>query len=437
MSLLANYPFFFDSPEYVNLSQLPYGEALYLAHPLVHPVSMLLWRVSYLIFGSSVAVLSLVSAAFWIMGAVFAARCVARERRWVVYAICLLLPLPWLIMTNVVVDAVSSSLLMCGVALLWKRRDTVRVAASTVLFGLSVLNYLGMAIWLPVPMALILFDSKLTTAEKVKKMTIVLGGVGIVMGGLLITFSATNFVGSQGGQAISMLSLTGFLVALYHSFTTFIANYTWVSVVVVLGYAITWLRKRDWEKLLIMVGIAGMYVVSLLPWHSGPYGRLGVFLVYPLAWLYSHLNKYLRILAIALILPSFFMTVAAYQETPLPILQQKLIERSECSGKQLVLSENQRPQLAGSYPQAQYIGSANWQIVRDEVVSDVDGGEVVCMSKQAIDYPYRQYEGQLPSPLVGRKGRNGFLFETLQTYKLVIMAEDPKHPELTLYAVSR
>ena len=103
---------------------------------------------------------------------------------------------------------------------------------------------------------------------------------------------------------------------------------------------------------------------------------------------------------------------------------------SDCEGKQLILSEIQRPQLAKEYPAAWYVGPNNWE----EIGRRVEGGEVECMSRQALDYPYRQYEGQLPYPLSGREGKRGFLTATIKAEGLQVAAEKPQHPELTLYS---
>lgn len=425
MSLLANYPFFFDSPEYVALSQMPIVDALYLVHPLAHPISMVMWRLAYLIFGSSVAALSLTSLIFWVMGVIFAAQCVSRDRRWVVYIVCILLPLPWLVMTNVLVDAVSMSLFVMGVASIWKQRRWNRIILSTIFFGLAMFNYLGMIAWIAIPIFTIWSDKKLILKEKIIRAIVIASSALIAIGALWIMGLLTNTVG---------IGLSSVPIAIYHAGVAFVANYTWVSIAVVFGFGVYWFIKKEWPHLLIMMGVGVIYCVSLVPWHSGPYGRLGVFLIFPLAYLYSMLPKWLSVLAIVLIVPSWFKIVSAYQATPLPILQQNLVETSDCSEKQLILSEIQRPQLSTIYPSAWYVGPANWQ----EIVNNIaDSKEEICISKQALDYPYRQYEGQLPYPLSGRIGSIGFLQEALTDTKIIVIKEDPTHTELTIYGVSR
>lgn len=424
MNFLASYPFFFDGPEYVLLSRLPIWEALQLAHPLPHPISMWLWRISYLVFGSSVTALSLVSGVFWVMGAMLAARCVAKNRRFMVYIVCLLLPLPWLVMTNVLVDAVSTSLFLGGVVLLWRRRNWTRVVGATILFSLSILNYLGMAIWLAIPMAIIELESKLRWKKRIAMMVVVLTSAGMGLGGLIMMGLWTTNIG------VGQIDVT---VALYHAGVAFVANYTWISVVVVFGFGITWIMRREWGKLGWMVGIGLIYVISLWPWHSGPYGRLGVFIIYPLTLLYTRLPKWTLILVIALILPSWLRVARSYQGVPLPVIQQELIDSSICRDKQLVFSEIQRPQLSLIYPSAWYAGPANWE----DVVVKINNGENICISQQALDYPYVQFEGQLPYPLSGRGGRRGFLSIALQEERVELVKTDPIHPELTIYQISR
>jgi len=424
MSLLANYPFFFDGSEYVALSRLPILESLRLAHPIAHPISMMLWRLAYLGLGSSITGLSLVSVIFWIMGMVLVARCVEKDRRVWVYVVCLFLPLPWLLMTNVLVDAVSTALFIGGVALLWRRRDWIRIMGATTLFGISILNYLGMAVWIAIPLAIIGFDRDLTGKKKMAMMGVVLSSLGIGLEGLRMMGLLTTKVG---------VGLSSIPVAMYHAGVAFVTNYTWVSAFLVVGFGISWLRKREWKKLLIMVGIGFIYTISLLPWHSGPYGRLGIFVVYPLAYLYSRLPKWIIVFVIVLVLPSWFKVVRAYKETPLPILQQELVDTSKCSDKQLVFSEIQRPQLSPIYPSAWYAGPANWK----EVVVKIRESENICISQQAMDYPYRQYEGQLPYPLSGREGSKGFISTALQDEQVEVVGVDDKHPELTIYRLSR
>lgn len=437
MSLLANYPFFFDGPEYVALAQMPIGEALRMAHPLAHPVSMVLWRMATLALGSSVAALSLISAVFGVVGLMAVSTCVPRERRWIVWAVGALLPLSWLLMTNVGVDTVTASLFTCGAGLLWKRRTWGRVMGATGLLLLSVMNYPGMVVWLPVPIALIWLDRTLSGKQRVWMGLAVATGAMVGVAGLLGVLAVaqvsplgvTTFGVEQEGTLLAVMHPRGLLQAIYHAMVAYVANYTWVSVIVAAGYAAGWWRRKDWQMLSMVGGMGTLYVVSLVPWHSGPYGRLGALLIYPLILLYARLPRWWAILAIGLLVPSWGKIVWAYQQTPLPLLQQELVTRSNCEDKQLVLSEVQRPQLMEAYPTAWYVGPANWQEIAGELVTR----QAVCVSQQALDYPYRQYEGQSPYPLSGRRGKRGFIAAGVKEEQLLVVGADPKHPELTLY----
>ena len=244
------------------------------------------------------------------------------------------------------------------------------------------------------------------------------------IGALLAMGLWTNRVG---------VGLSSMPVAIYHAGVAFMANYTWVSALLVVGFGISWAREGAWKKLIIMGGIVCIYVISLLPWHSGPYGRLGIFMVYPLAYLYARLPRWIVITLIILTLPSWFRVVRAYQETPLPIRQQEMVEESWCRDKQLVFSEIQRPQLSIIYSSAWYAGPSNWE----EVAGKIKEGENICISQQALDYPYFQFEGQLPYPLSGKEGSKGFLLTALQSEKLELEKTDLKHPGLTIYRISR
>lgn len=428
MNWLANYPFFFDGPEYVALSRLPVAEALIQAHPLAHPVSILLWRLAYLWLGESVAALSLVSLLFWVSGTVMAVSCVERGKRWVMYAICFLLPLPWLVMTNVGVDSVSTSLFVAGVVIIWRERGWLRVGGATTLFGLSILNYLGMMVWLAIPVIIIWFDHKLSRRSR-------LGMAGGIMMSVMIGIGALLAMGLwTKGVGVGLASIP---VAIYHAGVAFVANYTWVSVWVMVGFGISWVRGREWKKLLIMLGIGCLYTISLLPWHSGPYGRLGIMVVYPLAWLYTRLPRMVGVLALLLVIPNWWYICLAYQTTPLPILEQRLLRQAECENKQIILSEIQRPQLANIYSAAWYVGPSNWEEVVKKIDTKKEGGDGWCISQQALDFPYRQFEGQLPYPLSGSKEKRGFLSLSLEKKKLEVVGEDVEHPELTIYTISR
>lgn len=428
MNFLASYPFFFDGPEYVALSRLPIAEALMQAHPLAHPTSMGLWRLAYLWLGESVLALSLVSLLFWVGGTMMASRWVRRERRLLFYGVCLLLPLPWLVMTNVGVDAVSAGIFAIGMGVLAGRKGWVKVIGATILFGLAILNYLGMSIWLVIPAGMIWGEAKLARRQKLAMIaTLSLSGV-MGLGGLMALGVWKGVVG---------MGSVGILRAIYHAGHAFVANYTWVSVLVVAYCGVNWAYKKRWSELGLMMGIGLVYVISLLPWHSGPYGRLGVLVVFPLAWLYTRLPKAIGILALLLIIPSWSSVWGAYQTTPLPILQQRLLSESSCDNKQLILSEIQRPQLSAVYPTAWYVGSANWEEVAAGIAIVLEEGEQICISRQAIDFPYRQYEGQLPYPLSGREESKGFLSLGLEKEKLEVVGEDAEHPELTIYTFSR
>lgn len=427
MSLLANYPFFFDGPEYMALSRLPLPEALRAAHPLAHPISILIWRVAYLGLGPSVTALSFVSFAFWILGAIAAAGCTQKGKRWIVYAVCFLLPLPWLVMTNVGVDAVSSSLFMVGVRMMFKQRNWKMVLGATALFGLSILNYIGMAVWLVIPIMILMLDNKLSLRMRMA-MTASLGASVVIAVGTLYTIGLWN---TKVGVGLASVP-----VAIYHGGVAFVANYTWVSAIVVGGFCIRWVMRREWQKLMIMAIMTVVYIVSLIPWHSGPYGRLGVFVIYALAYLYSRLPKWLGVVAIICVLPSWLGVVAAYQSKPLPILEQGLVEESACKDGQLIFSEIQRPQLAPVYPTAWYSGPINWQEIEARINEITQNGGKVCISQQALDYPYHQFEGQLPYPLSGKSEQRGSLDGSFQGVKRTVAGEVEGRPELTIYMIS-
>lgn len=428
MSLLANYPFFFDGPEYVALSRLPIKDALMQAHPLAHPVSIWLWRLTYSTLGESVAILSLVSLLFWTVGTLTASRWIKPERRLLFCGVCWLLPLPWLVMTNVGVDAVSAGLFAAGMGVLAGKKSWAKVVVATILFGLSIFNYLGMMVWLPIPVATVWFDQKLPWRSR-------LGMVGSVVTSVIIGIGALLAMGLwTKGVGVGLASIP---IALYHAGVAFVANYTWVSMVIVLGFGMRWIRTRDWAKLTIAAGISSIFIISLLPWHSGPYGRLGIMGVYPLAWLYTRLPKMVGVLALLLVIPNWWGVWRAYQVTPLPILQQRLLTKSSCDDQQIILSEIQRPQLSGIYPAAWYVGPANWEEVARKIETKKEEGNGWCISQQALDFPYRQFEGQLPYPLSGSEEKRGFLSGALEKEKLAVVGEEPQHPELTIYTISR
>lgn len=428
MNWLANYPFFFDGPEYVALSRLPVTEALMQAHPLAHPVSIWLSRLAYLGLGESVAAQSLVSWLFWVGGTIIISRWVERERRLLFWAVCWLLPLPWLVMTNVGVDAVSTGLFAAGVGILVGRKSWMKMVVATTLLGLSVLNYLGMLVWLVIPAGMIVVEAGLTGRQKLIRMaTLSLSGV-MGLGGLV---ALGVWKGVVGVGSVSVLR------AIYHAGVAFVVNYTWVSALVVVGSGGYWVYKRSWRELGILIGVGAIYVVSMLPWHSGPYGRLGIMVVYLLAWLYTRLPKTVGVLALLLVIPNWWSVWSAYQTTPLPILEQRLLNQAGCENKQVILSEIQRPQLANNYPAAWYVGPNNWEEVGRKIETKKEEGGGWCISQQALDFPYRQFEGQLPYPLSGSKKKEGFLSLAISNEKLEVVSKEDKHPELTIYTISR
>lgn len=152
-------------------------------------------------------------------------------------------------------------------------------------------------------------------------------------------------------------------------------------------------------------------------------------MIYLLPLAYGLVNRKIAMAAILLTGVSWVGVVSSYAGEPLPLIQSKMTD-IECGQSLLVFSEMERPQLQDIYPKAEFIGPQNVAVIGAEIKEELAAGREVCVSRQAWNYPYRQYDGQLKHPLPGRRGTKGELEQILPNAERIKVTEDKRYPYL-------
>lgn len=424
ISWLASYPHFFDGPEYLKLAELNFAEALRSAHASLHPISIWLWQVIVGLGGQAeIGKLEMVSWVAGILG-IWVIWKIAREYRVVSASVaCLALiffPQIWLLTSNLTTEPLTNLLMLVAwYGVLRKKWLWVILAGS-----LAVFNTGGVVLWL-LGLYLIL--------ERKKATKLILGMVAlslfwwVALAGVtaLPLFDIWAGMGGEAGELGKLLSIPGILRMIYQAFKISVYGFTPMWILAVGLYA--WIYRR--EKWRVVLGVAVIYTVMVSWWTGGLFGRIGSFGAYPLALVFGALPRRWGVLLVMGIVPWWIWTVRAYQMEPIPEVSAKLI--AQCGYQQddiLITADTERPQLSKHFPDLLAINNQT----KAEIVELLAGNtqKRVLITSQALSYPYRLYDGQLPHPMPGRTGKEGVIEE--MNLKLVRCSKS-ENPDLAIY----
>jgi 4-amino-4-deoxy-L-arabinose transferase-like glycosyltransferase len=169
---LAHYPFFYDSPEYYRESLTTnFSQSIAASHEAIHPLYLWLTQLSqkltlFLIHQPQFWVLSLISAIFGILGFLawyFFIRRLFNEKM-ALYSLIPLIFFPhlWLIQTNILHETLEQGLFLLGLLFLdfyLEERKIYWVILVIISWGLALFNFLGILVWFPTALGLIIYRS--------------------------------------------------------------------------------------------------------------------------------------------------------------------------------------------------------------------------------------------------------------------------------------
>jgi len=422
LAAVSSYPHFFDGWEYWRLAQLHYFEALTASHAFVHPVSILLWQIGWKLAGERG--LSLVSVVL----ATIAAGLVACEvgRKYgvggVIRAMLAMagLPLVFLVQTNITTESLTA-LLWLVVYLDYFRQQKLG-AGGVIAVVLAGLNYPASLLW-AVPLLIRYRESRLILA--------CLAG-GLMYAGFL------GVVGGWGrGEEIMLTAFTagevmtpvGFGRMIYKGVLAGLRNYGWGAVVIG-GYV--WITNKK----LRLPGMlfAAVYFILNNYWHGGVYGRVTALAGYLLPVGFAAAPKRLGAVAVVATIVSLVPVAWAYQREPAALVTTRVI-RANCPHEKIVISQSERPYLERVLPEMIVTGLDSTEKAIQTIRRELDEGRSVCVSMQAWEYPYRQYDGQMPHVLQGGRGDEGELAQIFAG-KEQLVREEPEWQGIGVYRVS-
>lgn len=396
---LKEYPHFFDGPEYQRLATMGLAEAIESAHPSIHLISLILWQVWSPQAVSAIFGLVGFLALGWVsktFGSVSGQRKAA--------ALFLFWPLLWLIQTNTATEAVTYGLLLSGMVMVAGKRRWLTLG-GTGLMALAWVNYPGVVWWLP---AWWVWGWRQGEGKRYLVVGLtagILGTLGLIAG--LGYERLGELIWGQGALITDSLSVTGAMRMSWQAAHAFVYNYGWgaVALVAYIGYK-KWQEWKSSRKVdMLPVLIIAAYVVSVSYWHGGIYGRLGALMGVVLALASISLPNKLYAVVLLLTLGQWVQTVRAYQDRPIPQITQELIVKNCDMAPAIVIAESERPQLEGSWDKPTIV------VGRDDM-SRLEKG--VCITSQALTYPYAQWDGQQKHPLQGLLGKKGLIDATTQ-----------------------
>lgn len=453
---LADFPHFFDSPEYLRLAQASgFTAALTQAHASVHPVYLFLSQIFQGILPlSAVRSLSFLSFIFGLLGfiAFYHWTLLTMGRKIALFASIpvILFPHTFLIHTQVMHESLDHGLFLLGLmffALFLKRRTFSFSALAVLFLSLSIFDYVGMVLWLPVVIATPLLISSINKKRAVLQAFIVsLASIVLGLGLLYLVLRLTPLdpierlralAFTEGGALMSFIRPLEVLRSLRNAMFITFFGYSPLLPLVLLWSLVVLLRHRSWHILLFIAVWLASFLLSIWFWHGGLYGRLGGLVAYPFALILALLeNKKSYTLILGTLLVIFIHTVFLYSSRPIPEVQKALIDTLPESNAVLVFSDYQRPQLEEYYPSALYVSSHTYPEIEEDIQQVLDAGSTVYISQQAATFPYLQYDGQGVHILSYGDFDRAHLKSFLQNKGLEPVAENPSFPLLSIYRLT-
>jgi len=456
---LANFPFFYDSPEYYRESQsLSFFDSLSRSHESVHPAYLFLTQLfQRIIPGQNVWEISLISSIFGLVGFLSFYFLIKRnfiEKIAIFSSIPLLFfPHLWLIQTNVLHESLDFSLLLLGLLFFdffLEKKKLIWFLLTIFILALSIFDFVGILLWAPIFLGLVFLKSK----GKIK-LNIIWGLAVIVLSfilsllGLFFLFSISQviepvarlkvlFFGYGSGGIFLNWGTLDILRMLRNDAYILFYGYSIAAILGLIVSVIFLAKKKKWPVLIFFLSFFLPFLLIGKFWYGGLLGRYSVLIAYSLA-LFLGLIPWRKIywIFIIILFLSFCPTFWVYQQKPIIQRQIDLIGKIDF-GKEdlLVLSDYQRPQL--SFSNALYLNGdeKRQKIIEEKIEEKLKNKKKIFISQQAIDFPYWQYDGQ-QIHIVSKGNRDkAQLKEFLQGKKLTSIVLEKNYPLLTIYQLS-
>jgi hypothetical protein len=438
---LASYPHFFDSPEYVSLAQLNnFSLSLQTSHDPVHPVY--LWLIQ---FAQKPWHLSLISAVFGVFG-IFIFYSLAKllfnkKTALSVLPFLIFFPHLWLIQTNILHESVEHFFFLAALyfyALHLKQNRLYFLILSAVCLYLSLLNFVGILAYVPIFFGLVFFLTPKTNIIRQSYKTIIFIALCFFLA--IFSYHLLKASYSLANTFFQNLTITDFVRTLRNAIYILSFGYTPLGLLAITISFWRLLQKKQQQYFFFYLAFVFSFLLTAKFWYGGLYGRYSSLFAYGLALL---LATQLRRIEYWLTLFSVFVIFSAtgilYQQTPIAKIQAELIAQLPKKKKQiLVISDYQRPQL--EYEKAltfKTLVITDSDYLNKQVIIKLKQAKKnnysVYFTKQALTFPYYQYDGQALHILSKSSSRKTKLYNFLQKRKLVVIKKTPNNKYLDIY----
>jgi hypothetical protein len=448
---LSNYPHFYDSPEYYRESlSNNFFISLSQSHESIHPVYLFLTQLfQRIIPGQNAWEISLISAVFGLIS--FLAFYFLIKRNFgEKIAIFSLIPLIffshlWLIQINVLHESLDISLLLLALfffdVFLTKKRFFYFLPAL-IFLALTLFDFIGILLWTPIFIGLtVLKSKKINWHDIFWSLTLIIFSLLLAISGLYFLssiFRIKNFLFGYGEALLDW----GFLSILRMLRNDGLVLFYGYSIAAILGLLITGIylfKKKNWSVLIFFLSFFLPFLLTGKFWYGGLFGRYAILIAFPLALFlglipWRKVYGFLIIILFLTFLPTFWI----YQKMPISQIQASLIAEINLRDKDLlILSDYQRPQLA--YTNALYLGGDREQqkMIEEKIIKKLFEGDRVFISRQAINFPYWQYDGQQIHIISRGNKDKARLKEFLSNRQLTEIVSKESYPLLTIYQLSR
>jgi len=455
---LANYPHFYDSPEYFRESLSGnFFKSLAASHEVIHPVWLFLTQIFQKIISRPTSwELSLISAIFGLISVIAFYFLIKRNFNEKIALFSLIplvfFPYLWLLQTNILHESLDFGLFLLGLLFfdffLTKKKFSWFLL-STLFLSLSIFDFVGILLWSPVFIGLAILRSKKISWQNI------FWSVGVILASFLLAVAGIYYLLFVGNVIDPMLRLKTLLLGygvrgilsgwsflnifriLRNDILILFHGYSLSAILVLIITGIYLIKKKNWPVLIFFLSFFLPFLLTGKFWYGGLFGRYSVLIAYPLGLLLALLpwRKIWWVLMVVLFL-SFLPTFWIYQKTPISQIEAGLIEKISLKENDiLVLSDYQRPQLV--YSNALYLNGDEeiQKMIEEKITEKLPGNGRVFISQQAIDFPYWQYDGQ-QIHIISKGGKNkAQLKEFLKDKEKELVAEDKEYPLLAIYQI--
>ena len=461
---LANFPHFFDGPEYLRESlKSNYWQSLQDSHESIHPVSLLLdqeiQKITANFAGNNGWSLSFVAAAFGLIGLLSFYFLIKElfNQKIAFYSTIPLLFFShlWLIQTNILHEAVDQGLLVLGL-FLWVKFLKVKkwqwLVAFVISLSLALVNFVGIIIWFPLISGIILLKKKYLTKNNLIWSLIVILISCLLAAGILVKlfqFSGINFSERLqnlffvygGGAVVQKWGSAPLLRAIRNILLIMVFGYSPIFLILSCSTLLSFFKKEQWGRLAFVILFFLIFFLTGKFWYGGLFGRYSTLIAYLLGLFlgligYRKKSRTKYWLLIFCLLFNFVPTFLTYQKKPIPLIQVELLKRSYLKNNDLlIMSDYQRPQLP--YSNALFInGDLSIQKnIERQIDLALKSGKRVLITQQALTFPYWQYDGQQIHIISYGDKNKAVIKQYLKNKKLQLIIEDKKYPLLNIYEI--